>query len=137
MLKKAHLLRYPARSPTRGRGKSRSLFVATPPLILSFGGLLHLPACRSLGAGRGIFEHPGKNDFFSSPLGFVAEMKDEKEEHGHRQRTHDKSKKKVVLSLHALSFECPPRNKCHHPSVPVTFRAGSWIRSTGNALSTA
>jgi len=63
MLKNAHLLRYPARSPTRGRGKSRSLFVATPPLILSFGGLLHLPACRSPGAGRGIFEHPGENHF--------------------------------------------------------------------------
>ena len=36
MLENAHLSRasrnYPARSPARGRGKSRSLFVATPPL---------------------------------------------------------------------------------------------------------
>jgi len=83
MLKNAHLLRYPARSPTRGRGKSRSLFVATPPFVVAaylqvrltpqdFGSPrerdfaklnLHLPACRSLGAGRGIFEHPWKNCF--------------------------------------------------------------------------
>jgi hypothetical protein len=27
---------------------------------------LHLPACRSLGAGRALFEQPGKDDFFSS-----------------------------------------------------------------------
>jgi hypothetical protein len=29
---------------------------------------LHLPACRSLGAGRTLFEQPGKDDFFSSLL---------------------------------------------------------------------
>ncbi len=29
---------------------------------------LHLPACRSLGAGRALFEQPGKDAFFSSPL---------------------------------------------------------------------
>jgi hypothetical protein len=29
---------------------------------------LHLPACRSLGAGRVLFEQPGKDDFFSSLL---------------------------------------------------------------------
>jgi len=32
---------------------------------------LHLPARRSLGAGRGIFEHPGKNLFFSSLVEFT------------------------------------------------------------------
>jgi len=29
---------------------------------------LHLPACRSLGAGRALFEQPGKDDFFTSLL---------------------------------------------------------------------
>jgi hypothetical protein len=29
---------------------------------------LHLPACRSLGAGRALFEQPGEDDFFSSLL---------------------------------------------------------------------
>jgi hypothetical protein len=27
---------------------------------------LHLPACRSLGAGRALFEQPGKDNFFRS-----------------------------------------------------------------------
>jgi len=85
MLKNAYLLRSPARSPTRGRGKSRSLFVATPPSSFVVAAYLQvrltpqdfgsprerdfaklnlpLPACRSLGAGRGIFEHPWKNCF--------------------------------------------------------------------------
>jgi hypothetical protein len=63
LLKNAHLLRYPARSLSRGRGKSRSLFVAMPPLILQDevypepdGGALH----------PGIFEQPVRIDFFSS-----------------------------------------------------------------------
>ena len=29
---------------------------------------LHLPACRSLRAGRALFEQPGKDDFFSGLL---------------------------------------------------------------------
>jgi len=29
---------------------------------------LHLPACRSLGAGRALFEQPGEGDFFGSLL---------------------------------------------------------------------
>jgi len=61
MLKKAHLLRYPAASPSCRRGK-KSLFIrrdATPHLFLSAGSCICLPAEAS-GAGRGIFEHPEK-----------------------------------------------------------------------------
>jgi hypothetical protein len=32
---------------------------------------LHLPACRSLGAGRALFEQPGEDDFSDSLLLFV------------------------------------------------------------------
>jgi hypothetical protein len=36
-------------------------------------GALHLPACRSFGVGRALFEQPGKNDFFRRLLnGFDA-----------------------------------------------------------------
>ena len=99
LLKNAHLRRWPGR--LGGVTGSRSLFVATSPLILrrcgrcvqvgltpqdclpksagerrsggsrkrDFAKLnLHLPACRSLGAGRGIFEQPAENDFFSKLL---------------------------------------------------------------------
>jgi hypothetical protein len=88
LLKNAHMSRaswdYPAASPSWRRARSRSLFVATPsgPLTNSracqksllirrdgtphppFGEVLHLPACRSLGAGRGIFEQPEEKHFF-------------------------------------------------------------------------
>jgi hypothetical protein len=38
-----------------------------PPQGRDFAKLnLHLPACRSLGAGRALFEQPRKEDFFSS-----------------------------------------------------------------------
>jgi hypothetical protein len=41
------------------------------PRRLDFAKLnLHLPACRSLGAGRTLFEQPGKDDLFSSLLIF-------------------------------------------------------------------
>ena len=67
LLKNTHLRRYPARSPSRGRARSCSLFVATAPLTLPQdgvypelveGGALHL----------GIFEQPVENDFFSKLL---------------------------------------------------------------------
>ena len=67
--KNTHLRRYPARSPSRGRTRSCSLFVATAPLTLPQdgvypelveGGALHL----------GIFEQPVENDFFSNLLDF-------------------------------------------------------------------
>jgi len=67
LLKNTHLLRYPARSPSRGRAKSCSLSVATAPLTLPQdgvypelveGGALHL----------GIFEQSQKNGLFSKLL---------------------------------------------------------------------
>jgi hypothetical protein len=63
MLKNAHLLRSPAASPPWRRGTKSLLIRRDATLILPFGELLHLPACRSLGAGRGIFEHPGEITF--------------------------------------------------------------------------
>jgi hypothetical protein len=69
-----------------GVARSRSIFVATPlpgfrlparsrfgegrgaPAKRDFAKLnLHLPACRSLGAGRTLFEQPGRFDFFQYP----------------------------------------------------------------------
>jgi hypothetical protein len=58
--KNAHLLRSPAASPSWRRGKKSLLIRRDATLILAFGGVLHLPACRSPGEGRGIFEHPGE-----------------------------------------------------------------------------
>jgi hypothetical protein len=59
-----------------GVARSRSLSVATP--LSGFQGPpqgrdsaklnLHLPACQSFGAGRALFEQPGKDDFTSSLL---------------------------------------------------------------------
>jgi hypothetical protein len=60
-----------------GVARSHSLFVATPPLILRLSGefilslskrapCICLPARSRFGEGRGIFEQPDKNDFFSS-----------------------------------------------------------------------
>jgi hypothetical protein len=82
LLKNGHQSRasrdYPAASPSRRRGK-KSLLIrrdATPhpseaPDKRDFAELnLHLPACRSLGAGRALFEQPGKEDFFGSLLDF-------------------------------------------------------------------
>jgi hypothetical protein len=65
MLKNAHLLRYPAASPSWRRGK-KSLLIRRDATPHPSGKVLHLPACRSRGVGRGIFEHPGKNNFLSS-----------------------------------------------------------------------
>jgi len=53
MLKKAHLLRYPAASPSCRRGK-KSLFIrrdATPHLFLSAGSCICLPAEAAAQAG--------------------------------------------------------------------------------------
>jgi hypothetical protein len=88
LLKNGHLLRFPHPSSLRrtakyalwpvhqlaGVARSRSLLIATPlsgfrepPQGRDFAKLnLHLPACRSLGAGRTLFEQPGKHDFFNS-----------------------------------------------------------------------
>jgi hypothetical protein len=68
MLKNAHLLRF--RPPHRlgGVAKVAPYSSRRHPLILPFGELLHLPACRSVSAGRAIFEHPGKNRLFNSLL---------------------------------------------------------------------
>jgi hypothetical protein len=74
LVKNAHLRRCPARSPSRGRGKESLLIrrdatlriacltgrerpLASPRRKRDFVKLnLHLPACRSLGSGRGIFD---------------------------------------------------------------------------------
>jgi len=69
MLKNAHLLRYPAASPSWRRGKT-SLLIRRDATPHPFGGFLHLPACRSLGAGRGIFEHPGDKPLFQKAAKF-------------------------------------------------------------------
>jgi hypothetical protein len=76
LLKNGHLLRYPAASPPRRRGKKSLLIRRDPtphpsgaPAERDFAKLnLHLPACRSLSAGRALFEQPGKGDFFNRLL---------------------------------------------------------------------
>jgi len=60
LLKNAHLRRCPHPSSLRRTSKYASL--------LRISGALHLPACRSFGVGRGFFEQPEKNYFFSSLL---------------------------------------------------------------------
>ena len=90
LLKKSHLRRVPARSPSRGRAKSCSLFVATAPLILprvkAWGRLIAayikvrlrpqdcLPNGRERIAGAlhpDIFEQPEEIEFFRNLLVFI------------------------------------------------------------------
>jgi hypothetical protein len=70
LLKNGHLLRFPHPSSLRRTAKYASLLrISGAPAKRDFAKLnLHLPACRSLGAGRALFEQPGKDDFFSSLL---------------------------------------------------------------------
>jgi hypothetical protein len=98
LLKNDHLLRYPTASPSRRRGEKPLLICRNalrPAHLLagvarvapyssqrhpsSFGNALQAgfrkaqlaSACRNLGAGRVLFEQPGKDDFFGSLLGLM------------------------------------------------------------------
>jgi hypothetical protein len=69
LLKNAHLRRSPHPSSLQRTAKYPSLLriSGAPASEAGFSAKLnlHLPACRSLGAGRGIFDQPLKYDFFS------------------------------------------------------------------------